>query len=232
MQFKKEINQQGEFMKKLLTGLAILAFACAAQAAVIANYTFAGSSAADQAAYGNMTAGSIALSAGSFAYVYSSSTAWNAAGASAPFADHNFTTVSGGWAATSQGAARNWFFTITPSSGFQITLSSLSFLYHTTTGAAQNLGWSIAGVDQDAFARASTVPAQSYSSTVAVSYTSTAATVIRIQGWNGTGASGNFRIDNIVLNGTVDAVPVPEPATMSLLGLGALAMVLRRKMKK
>jgi hypothetical protein len=26
--------------------------------------------------------------------------------------------------------------------------------------------------------------------------------------------------------------PIPEPATMSLLGLGALAMVLRRKIRK
>ncbi len=35
---------------------------------------------------------------------------------------------------------------------------------------------------------------------------------------------------SIVINGTTQAVP--EPATMSLLGLGALAMVLRRKMSK
>lgn len=48
------------------------------------------------------------------------------------------------------------------------------------------------------------------------------------------GAAGSFYITTagggMKLNG--DITPIPEPATMSLLGLGALAMVLRRKMKK
>lgn len=51
----------------------------------------------------------------------------------------------------------------------------------------------------------------------------------------GTGGSLNMRSD-VTFNGTPieggDPSAVPEPATMSLLGLGALAMVIRRKLRK
>ena len=45
-----------------------------------------------------------------------------------------------------------------------------------------------------------------------------------------TSTGGSFRIQNLTMSG--DVTSVPEPATMGLLGLGALAMVLRRKMSK
>ena len=46
-----------------------------------------------------------------------------------------------------------------------------------------------------------------------------------------TAISGNIDLTGVEING-VKATSVPEPATMSLLGLGALAMVLRRKLRK
>jgi hypothetical protein len=210
-------------MKKLMIALAVLALAFSAQAAVIANYTFDGSSNADSASYADMTASAITVSAGSLLYTTTSPTMWSGAGGAIPVGDS-----SGGWNAADQASAKYFFFTVTPDAGYFITLTGLDFIYNATGASAQNVGWSIGTTSQDGFARAGT-QAYAYSDTI-TPLVITEATQIRIQGWGATSTGGNFRLDNVVLNGTVTAIP--EPATMSLLGLGALAMVLRRKLSK
>ena len=210
-------------MKKLMVVLAVLAFACAAQAAIIAEYTFQGSVLTSSDAEANSTAGDFGVSAGSITYTTSSSAGRMAAGGLIPVADSQ-----NNWNGASQAAAKYFSFTVTPSSGYQITITGLNFIYNVTTASAQNLGWSIGGTSYDSFARAGTTPT-AYTS-AAQSIVITEATTIHIDGWAATSSGGNFRLDNVVLNGNVTAIP--EPATMGLLGLGALAMVLRRKMSK
>ena len=50
--------------------------------------------------------------------------------------------------------------------------------------------------------------------------------------WDTSAGQGDSWLSNAGANYNADFQTIPEPATMSLLGLGALAMVLRRKIRK
>ena len=209
-------------MKKLMIALAVLAFACAAQAAIIANYTFDGSSAASSDSEANSIAGTFTASDTTLGFI--AGTAWPGGVA----ADE----ATWGTTATSQaGANKWWYFTVTPEAGYQITITGLSFLYGGTQAGPKDFGWSIGTTyyDATAFPHTTTVSAVGPFNSSVVSVTVSEATTIAIQAWNAS-STGNFRVDSVQLSG--DVTSIPEPATMGLLGLGALAMVLRRKMSK
>ena len=206
-------------MKKVFVVLAILAIASVAQAELLATWTFAGGAGtvtenatvnADQVVFGDLVRtglGQASTAAGQF-----SSNGWDDGG-QVEFSltvNANYQIANAALNMTSvQGSntgPRNtsWYL------GAAAVGTVLTRTASTTVSWNSSLGRIAAGAGQTLSIRA----------TDSVSVT------------GGTiSAAGSFRINDLTFNGDItDAVP--EPATMSLLGLGALAMVLRRKMSK
>jgi trimeric autotransporter adhesin len=218
-------------MKKLLIALAILVFAVAAHAEVIATWTFPVSSLATAAADSqdaNFDA-TLVLERG--------------AGAIA--------TTGGGFRTTGFGndginVANTDYFQIVmqAASGFELSLNGISgaFIgtasYSSGTGVSHQWAYSIDGgafslIDSAVtrigngtsdFDFTGTAGLQSVTGEVTLRYYASGNTTTGGWGFN----SGGFTVDGALAS----AAPIPEPATMGLLGLGALAMVLRRKIRK
>lgn len=218
-------------MKKLMIALAILAVAAVAQADILATWNFYGSN----------------------------STQWEPA---MPIAGANLDanidsaslTIGGGFVATQSSnnlRSNGTYWGITsPDLGdayVQISLAAVSgytLTVETITGRVAGSGTGVGGVDRwaastngGAYAWIITATTTANNNAMSWNVDDTTGTNITLRyfasptvaggTWGFQGISGG---NSIVINGTTQAIP--EPATMSLLGLGALAMVLRRKMKK
>ncbi|MGJ8673192.1 PEP-CTERM sorting domain-containing protein [Rubritalea sp.] len=135
-------------------------------------------------------------------------------------------TSTAGSAAEGADAGDSMTFTLSAGSGYTLDLTNLTFDLTANQGAT--------AYHVDAYADGSLTAVELLASTTAdgpfdLDLTGFASDVesiefrINMDVFN----SGNMQIDNVIVNG--DVVAVPEPSSASLLGLGGLALILRRR---
>jgi hypothetical protein len=92
--------------------------------------------------------------------------------------------------------------------------------------STDGLNWSDAGLAQlTGFSTTVTRYSLDFSSIAAIEDVSTAGIRLTFEDVDGTDGLANVRLDNVQLGATV----IPEPATLALLGLGAVGMIRRRR---
>lgn len=210
-------------MKKALIALLVLGMAAVSQADIIAQYTFDSSAATSSDTAALSTASALSISAGTFVYTTTGSTAFGALGATPPAIDR------GTWGTgTTFGNSVYWFFTVTVDPGYVLNVTSFDFLGERTGAGPQTFGWSINGVEQGNWTPGNTLYA-SFTDTPGAEGLNLQGTVtIGLHAYNAT-STGNFRVDNVILNG---AIAIPEPGVLALLGLGLGALIYVRRNRK
>ena len=219
-------------MKKLLIALAILAVASVAQADILATWNFYGSNS-------TQWGGAMPLAGDNLAANIDSASLSLGAGFTATSSGNNLRSNGTYWGTTAPdlGDAGYVQISLAAVSGYTLTVETI-------TGRVAGSGTGVGGVDRWAASTNGGAYAWVINETTTANNTSASWDITDTTGktvglryfasptvaggsWGFSGINGG---NSIVINGTTQAIP--EPATMSLLGLGALAMVLRRKMKK
>ena len=205
-------------MKKLMIALTIVAIASVAQAELLATWTLTNST-------------GVVEENGSAANIDQVS-----------FTD--LSRVGLGVSTTAGFSGNNWVadlgngvqFTATVNSGYEIANTVLAGRINGSNGGPANLIWSVNGSDVSGATVSPLYTFADFSATIGTLAAGAntvllhAVDTVAITGGAANAAGGIRLMTSLTMNGDVQSVP--EPATMSLLGLGALAMVLRRKMSK
>lgn len=225
-------------MKKLMIALAIVALASVAQAEVVASWTASGAN-----NFNSM--GTVAATTSGYGFSMIGGGGFN--GTSAPAG----ATFSGaGATATNASAAYGTgeYLYFTWNNAYTLALDSVTARYSRGSGGATTAQWGIidggwTSIGSAASITMATAPGTSYTGITttfsSVSGLKSGQLGVAFYGGTGTSATDWVRLDSrpsatpmaaLSIEGTM--TPIPEPATMGLLGLGALALALRRKLSK
>lgn len=137
------------------------------------------------------------------------------------FPDEPYIEETGGWTASSQAAAKNFYFTITPDAGYMVTITGFSFRAYATGAGPSAFGYDIGGGMATYDGNLPDGALVVVSNSVTGVNNQTGAITIMIQGWtNGTRSTsggGILRIDDVVVFGTVTSAG-PVPPTLNPIG--------------
>jgi len=229
-------------MKKLMIALTIVAIASVAQAELLATWTASGAQ--------NLAGASTVQTGGStYNFTMVSGSGWASGGTPA---GATYAGAGADAASASAAYADGQYLYFTWDTDYTLSLDSVSALYTRANTGAQNAQWGtiISGTwSSIGTAITSITTATPTTSTAPITTTFSGVTGLEsgqlgVAFYGGTSSADTawVRFDSrpsatpqvaLSINGTMESAgPIPEPATMSLLGLGALAMVLRRKMSK
>ncbi len=236
---------------QILAYTTLLALSAGANAAVISNFNFTGPpwTAAKQSDFATFStnAGSVDTELNSTTSNLSKTADIDSGGYSSYYirdADisstiYSGTTTSGvgmNFADVAEGAATDYIsFTVAPTVGFEATYTNLTLFAGTYDGKAEFELRAFDGATETSLAAYSftdpngatlndPITAHNFEFT---DFTSSDTMEFRLYAFDAVNENSAVRLDDIQLNGTV--VSIPEPSAAALLGLGGLALILRRR---
>lgn len=160
---------------------------------------------------GNVTVSNFALSAGTIETNITTGTY---------FPNEPYIEETGGWNAATQSAGKNFNFTITAASGYQFTITNISFRAYATAAGPSAFGFAVGSAN--IYSVNAPDSALLIVDQPVTGQTNLTSANIRIQGWlNGSrssAGSGVFRLDDVVITGTVTPISADTtpPAVLSL----------------